>query len=414
MHICMLSGEYPPRWGGMGSTVFSLSSALIGLGHRVTVVTRKSGDVIPRLDGVRVIEVSWLPVPMEFTRSFGRHSLRALERLHSEDPVDVVHLHCPLISWDEGQFDRCRANVAPIVSSMHGTWLGERDGLLMAAELGEPAVWSNPNDIAIRYLAKRYSRFEKIALRGSAVVVPNSEATKDDLDARYNAPSSWDCEVVHWGVDTTIFAPLHRDSEDSMHRFNEIRSRFGATGETMLLLAVGRLAARKGHGMLIRALPLINDSSEVRTKLVIVGRGGLRKKLLRLANRLGVSEQVSIEGGMPFHDLAELYRCCDLTVFPSVYEGQGLIPLESMASGTPVVTVDHGPLPEMVDNNVGALFKIGNYDSLANAITQEISSREILDSKGMEGRRRVLDSFTLEGNAIFFVSIYQRAIESSG
>ena len=123
MHVCMLSGEYPPRWGGMGSTVFSLSSALSSIGHRVSVITRKSGGSPPMLDGVRVIEVPWLPIPMEFTRSFGKHALRALEKLHSEDPVDVVHLHCPMISWNERQLERCKSNIAPIVSSMHGTWM---------------------------------------------------------------------------------------------------------------------------------------------------------------------------------------------------------------------------------------------------------------------------------------------------
>ena len=162
---------------------------------------------------------------MEFTRSFGRHSLKALEKLHSEDPVDVVHLHCPMISWDERQLERCKDRIAPIVSSMHGTWLGEREGLLTAARLGEPAVWANPNDIAIRYLAGRYSKFETHAIRHSAVVVPNSIATRDELVGRYDAPDDWDCEVIHWGVDTTTFAPLHRDSEDAIHNCNKIRSK---------------------------------------------------------------------------------------------------------------------------------------------------------------------------------------------
>ncbi len=413
MHVCMLTGEYPPRWGGMGSTVYSLSSALSSLGHRVSVITRKSSGSPPLLDGVRVIQVPWLPIPMEFTRSFGRHSLKALEKLHSEDPVDVVHLHCPMISWDERQLERCKDRIAPIVSSMHGTWLGEREGLLTAARLGEPAVWANPNDIAIRYLAGRYSKFETHAIRHSAVVVPNSIATRDELVGRYDAPDDWDCEVIHWGVDTTTFAPLHRDSEDAIHNCNKIRSKYCANDGTVLLLAVGRLAARKGHGQLIRSLQRVNSSGK-KAHLVIVGRGRLKRKLQRLAYRLGEGERVFIEPSLPFSDLAELYRCCDLTVFPSVYEGQGLIPLESMASGTPVVTVDHGPLPEMVDSSVGSLFEVGNVESMASAILQEISSKENLSSKGMEGRRLVLDRFTLEGNAKSFLEVYQRAIAREG
>ena len=67
----------------------------------------------------------------------------------------------------------------------------------------------------------------------------------------------------------------------------------------------------------------------------------------------------------------------------------------------------------MVDSSVGALFEMGDLDSMSNAILQEISSKEVLDSKGMEGRRRVLDRFTLEGNATSFLAVYQRAIASA-
>ena len=119
----MISGEYPPRWGGMGSTVFHLSSKLADMGHRITVITRSSKGSPPDLEGVRVIQVPWLKVPLEFTRSYGRAALRELIRLHSDDRVDVVHLHCPMVSWDEKQFDRCQREVAPVVSSMHGTGL---------------------------------------------------------------------------------------------------------------------------------------------------------------------------------------------------------------------------------------------------------------------------------------------------
>ena len=110
---------------------------------------------------------------------------------------------------------------------MHGTWLGERDGLTLAASFGEPAVWSNPNDIAIRFMAGRYARFENSAIQKSAVIVPNSRATKADLESRYDAPEDWDCEVIHWGVDTGMFVPMHLDSEEDSHKKKEIKEKYG-------------------------------------------------------------------------------------------------------------------------------------------------------------------------------------------
>ena len=408
MHIAMISGEYPPRWGGMGSTVFHLSSKLAAMGHTISVITRSSKGTPPHLEGVRVIQVPWLKVPLEFTRSYGKAALRELTRLHADQPVDVVHLHCPMASWSNKQFERCRREIAPVVSSMHGTWLGERDGLTLAARYGEPAVWANPNDIAIRFMAGRYARFEKSAIQNSAVIVPNSRATKLDLESRYDAPSDWDCEVIHWGVDTGMFVPMHRDSEEDFHKKNEIRSKYGLGPETLLLLAVGRLAARKGHGLLLRAFAMSAESTD--SHLVIIGRGSLRGKLNRLASRLGISHRVTIESGMGFEQISEMYRTSDLVIYPSYYEGQGLIPLEAMSSGTPVVTVDHGPLPEMVDESVGGLFEIGSVESLSEAICHESSSMDSLLEKGGEGRKRVLERFTLDGNAEDFLAVYRRAI----
>ena len=401
MHIAMLSAEYPPRWGGMGSTVFHLSSVLASRGHNVTIITRNGGGKnIPSVPGVEVISVGWLRIPMEFTRSYGRTALRALKKLNKSNPVDVVHLHCPMISWTEKQFRYCKMNIGPIVSSLHGSWLGEKDGLLTAKEQKETAVWANPNDLAILLTSKRYAKFENQALSGSDVCVANSEATKRDFISRYSPPTDWDCEVIHWGVDTEMFTPAETRDKD-------LRRRFGCSEEDILLLAVGRLAARKGYGSLLRAFALVNSEFS-NSKLVIVGRGHLRKRLLNQAHSLGISSSVYIESSMSFEELAKLFRNADLTVYPSYYEGQGLIPLESMSSGTPVVTVNHGPLPEMVDSEVGSLFQMGNINSMSSTIIKEISNMDALKNKGIAGRKRVLQKFTYEIDAESFIEIYDR------
>ena len=399
----MLSAEYPPRWGGMGSTVFHLTSALASRGHSVTIITRNgAGNNSPSVSGVEIISVGWLRIPMEFTRSYGRSALRALKKLNKSNPVDVVHLHCPMISWSRRQFLDCKKNVAPIVSSLHGSWLGEKDGLLTAKEQKETAVWANPNDLAILLTSGRYARFENEALLGSDVCVANSEATKNDFISRYSPPKDWDCEVIYWGVDTQMFTPIVNFNKD-------LRSRFGCSEDDILLLAVGRLAARKGYGSLLKAFAQVK-SNFPNSRLVIVGRGHLRKRLLNQAKNLGISSSVYIESGMSFEELAELFRNADLTVYPSYYEGQGLIPLESMSSGTPVVTVNHGPLPEMVDSEVGALFEMGNINSMSETILKEISDKKSLKEKGDAGRKRVLENFTYEIDADQFIEIYERIV----
>ena len=391
LHIAMLSAEYPPRWGGMGSTVYHLSAALVELGHRITVITRDGGGKALEQQGVNIREVKWLYAPMAFTKSYGKYALSDLKKLHSQDPVDVVHLHCPMISWTESQFKECKQNVAPIVSSLHGSWLGERDGLRTAAEQKEAAVWANPNDLAILLTAGHYAKYERAAVNGSDVCVANSHATKEDFLERYSPPADWNCQVIHWGVDTEMFHPSG-EAKDT---------------ETNQILAVGRLAARKGYGSLLRAFAQVNQKNP-ETKLLIVGRGSLKKRLVKQAKRLGISSSVRIDSGMPFDKLAEEFRNADLVVYPSYYEGQGLIPLEAMASGTPVATVNHGPLPEMVDDSVGALFTMADTASMSNAILGLLDNPAGLATRGTAGRERVLKNFTFGQNAEDFSQIYSQ------
>ncbi|MFQ3344402.1 MAG: glycosyltransferase family 4 protein [Candidatus Poseidoniales archaeon] len=409
MHVVMLSSEYPPRWGGMGSTVYHLSAALASLGHKITIITRNGQNTAPALEGVEVLTVPWKKIPMEFTRSYGRYAFKKLKELHALHPVDIVHLHCPMVSWDKRQFEACKGEIAPIVSSLHGSWLGERDGLFLAAKYKESAVWANPNDLFMRFTANRYANFENIAINFSDVCVANSNATKDDFLARYSSPENWKCEVIHWGVDTDMFFPLHRDDEDAMLTDKSIRNRYNVSQKSDLLLSVGRLVARKGFGILLQSFAKVKENSP-NTNLVIVGRGGLKSRLLKQAKKLGLEGSVFIESSMKFDELAALYRTADLVVYPSYYEGQGLIPLEAMASATPVVTVNNGPLPEMVDDSVGGLFTMGDINSISESILSELKSKQSLLDKGIAGRRLVIDKFTFKKNANDFLKIYKKLI----
>ena len=409
MHICQLAGEYPNRWGGLGTAAYNLSKALASKGHKITVITRKGGGNYPKIEGVDVIEVKWVKIPMEFTRSFGRRALKSLEKLHKDSPVDIIHFHAPLIAWNENQFRRANA-IAPIVTSLHGSWLGERRGLISSAKFGEPGTWGNVNDIGIRMLANHYAKFENIAIQNSDICVANSIATKNDFLSNYEPPKNWNCESILWGIDAQLYRPIHSDSEDDSVRESEIRKKYSISSDANLILAVGRLAARKGHGFLISSFAKLLKKLP-NSHLIIIGRGNLRKKLLRKVKKLSIQDSVSILGGMSFEKIAEWYRISSIIVYPSFYEGQGLIPLESMASGTPCLAFDMPPLTEMLDDDVGGLCEM-DINSLANSMYELLSTKD-LNELGSAGRHRVLDKFTIEGNANDFISIYEKVISNS-
>jgi glycosyltransferase involved in cell wall biosynthesis len=420
MHIAMVSGEYPPRWGGIGSVVFHLAGHLASRGHDVTIITRTHKQATPQQPGVSVLHVPWLKAPMAFTRSYGKHAITELRRLHHVKPVDVVHTLLPLVSWTRKEYEWVEEHIAPVVSALNGSWIGEREGMKLAAKHKESATWKNPNDLAILLSGGWYSRYEQAGLDGSTICVAISESTRDEFERWYRPPEDWHCETVLYGVDHKVFRPVNHDHEEDHLAYEELRKSYDAADEaallgdanteTPLLLAVGRLVARKGHRTLLRAMPSVLKQHPG-ARLVIVGRGHMRKTLMKQAKRLGIAHAVHIKPGMSFDDLALHFRSADLVVYPSYYEGQGLIPLEALASGTPVVTVNQAPLTEMIDETVGALFECGDHDDLARAVNHCLSHPEERTEQMVRGRQRVLDRYTYEHNAEAYEAIYRLTLE---
>ena len=418
MHIAIVSGEYPPRWGGIGSVVFHLASHLVELGHEISIITRSHKGKVPTQEGVEVIEVPWAKLPMAFTRSYGKQALKAIKKLDSRKKIDVINAHLPLVSWKRKEFRWLEQNIAPVVSCLHGSWIGEKEGVKRAAAAKESATWKNPNDLAILTTAGYYSKYERAGVLESSICVANSQSTLKEFKRWYNPSEDFDCEVVLWGCDHKVFRPPNIDDEAEQLMHEKIRTEYGCDDEaalnysnetsTPMILAVGRLVARKGYMTLLRAFPKILENNP-KAKLVIVGRGHMKKSMQKTAKKLGVSESVHIQSSLTFDELSQHFRSADLVVYPSYYEGQGLIPLESLASGTPVATVNQEPLTEMVDLSVGGLFERGNPDDLARCVNEMLSSEET-QNKAFLGRERVLSKYTYEHNASDYETIFKRAI----
>ena len=419
MHIAIVSGEYPPRWGGIGSVVFHLAGHFVQLGHEVTIITRSHHEKTPSQEGVEVIPVKWAKLPMAFTRSYGKSAIKALKKLHAKKPIDIINAHLPLVSWKRKEFRWLEQNVAPIVSCLHGSWLGEKEGVKRAAAAKESATWKNPNDLAILTTAGWYSKYERAGVLESSICVANSQSTLKEFQRWYKPDENFDCEVILWGCDHKVFRPPNIDDEAEQLEHERIRHLYGCADEeslnysaktkTPMLLAVGRLVARKGYMTLLRAMPAILQENP-NAKLVIVGRGHMKSSLEKNAKKLGISDSIHIQSSLSFEELAQHFRSADLVVYPSYYEGQGLIPLESLASGTPVATVNQEPLTEMVDDSVGGLFKRGEPEDLARCVNEMLASEETA-KKAILGRERVLSRYTYEHNASDYVAVFNRAIE---
>lgn len=215
-------------------------------------------------------------------------------------------------------------------------------------------------------------------------VLADSRATKEDLIELYSTPSD-KITVLYSGVDSRFTPEKQRGEEE------RIRKRY-RLGHQPFILSLGTLQPRKNYSRLISAFARIADVSRrldsrpVIHNLVIVGKQGwLFDSIIADAARLGVRTRVIFPGFADDEDLPALYRTAELFVFPSLYEGFGLPPLEAMACGTPVVTSSISSLPEVV-GDAALTVDPTDVEALANAMSrllQETQLRQQMIERGL-------------------------------
>jgi len=174
--------------------------------------------------------------------------------------------------------------------------------------------------------------------------------------------------VIPNGVDSKRFSYTNCDQV--------IRRRYAIDHEK-IILHVGRLVPEKGANVLVGAMPSVLRAHP-EAKLVVAGDGYYKEELTRIASSMGLSEKVHFAGYVSDEMLQMLYRCASVAVFPSIYEPFGIVALEAMASGCPVIVSDVGGLSEIVDNEVNGLkVPVNNSDALASAIARLLGDHDL-------------------------------------
>lgn len=170
---------------------------------------------------------------------------------------------------------------------------------------------------------------------------------------------------------------------------------FPPTGKT--LLTVARLSAAeryKGVDTVIRALPqVVRAHADV--TYVVIGDGGDRPRLARIAEESNVAASVLFAGHIPEDELIRAYQHCDVFVMPSSGEGFGVVFLEAMTFEKPVVAGNHGGAPEVVEEGVtGYLVGHDDISKTADRIVQLLDDESLSRRMGIAGRKRVEDNFS--------------------
>lgn len=370
VHGCPLARLGSGEAGGMQAYIRSLSRELGRRDVSVDVFTRRSDPALPDVvefgPNARVVHLTaGDAAPVEKSSVFGLlpEFVCNLQRFRRTEGMEynVIHSHYWLSGWVGNLLAR-RWDVPHLVmfhtlSRLKGTPNGES---------GDP---ENRAEVEARVIA------------GADRVIAASEHERQGLVEQYGARRDR-IAVVPCGVDLSLFEPGDREAACA---------RLDLSGD--VLLFVGRMDPIKGVDLLLRAVALLKERPNL--SLVLVGGSAAEPELKRtgdLAQSLGIGHLVHFRGSVPQEDLADYYRAATVTIVPSHYESFGLVPMESLACGTPVIGSLVGGLPTVVhDGANGLLVPWRTPAAFADAIGRVLDderSRDVLRSRARASIQR--------------------------
>jgi glycosyltransferase involved in cell wall biosynthesis len=276
----------------------------------------------------------------------------ALVRRHCRR-LGIGHLHA-------AQFADAAADVAMLTAGLEPGW-----------------TWSltvhGPGEF---YEARRHRLAEKV--RRAAFTTAVSEFTRSQLLALAGMERAADIHVIRMGVDLERFRSTERPER--------------LPAETRVL-SVARLVPHKGHAVLLRALARLRDDG-LPLRAVIAGEGPERDGLRALADELGLHGLVDFTGAVSQEELPGLYAEADVFCLPTLAEAVGVVNMEAMATGLPVVSSRLMGVPELVeDGSTGLLVTPGRDGELAAALRRLAEDPDLRRRLGQQGRRKVAAEF---------------------
>ena len=391
MRILMLSWEYPPHVvGGLGRHAAALARNLVAQGHEVHLVTQQHQDhpapADEWLEGVHVLRVAEAPPVIPFSDlvswvlAFNNRVQTVATKLARTVDFDVIHAHDWLVAYAAAGLKE--ALDLPLVATIHATEYGRHQGWLpgpMNKLIHQVEWW-------LGYEARR--------------VIVCSQYMHDQVHDIFALPDD-KIDVVPNGVAVRDFAL----PPDEVAEFR--RTLVGP--RTKMVLFAGRLEYEKGVQLVLDGLQQVRAAVGP-VKFYVAGIGTYSEELRRKVRELGLRHHVRFTGFLEDHELRLHYAAADVAVAPSIYEPFGLVAVEAMACGTPVVVGDTGGLREIVSDGHGLSFTPQDPDHLADQLTEVLTDDGLAARLVSRGRQRIAARYDWHAVAAATVQVYARAI----
>jgi D-inositol-3-phosphate glycosyltransferase len=407
VHACPLAKLGGRDSGGMNVYVRELARVLGQRGIEVDVFTRWREKYDPRIqqlgENARVIHIESGPIgywpKMDVYDHLSEFTAKVDEHVTAEGRAyDLIHAHYWL-SAGVAQTLAARWAV-PRIQMFHTLGLVKRE--VMDEDI------DGESDVRIT--------IERQAVRGSSAIVAASEIELAELRDLYGADPA-KVHIIPCGVDPTLFHPM---------RQADARERLGRDQCERIVLFVGRIEQIKGIDVLLRALGLLFlRRPDLRSDVCLLVVGGAldpeddapeTEKILelrRLVHEHRMEANVNFVGSLDQDALALYYAAADVCAVPSLTESFGLVALEAMACGTPVVGTRVGGLQTLIEHGEsGLLVPAGDYQALANAIEQVLTDHR-LRMHLAHGARDRAEHYTWQSVGEKIVALYDSVLASS-
>jgi len=382
LKILLASETYSPNINGAAVFTRRLAQALLRIGHDVAVVapSMRHEDEVQIDQGVTIYRMRSLPILVHPDYRLPLPDGDQILEVVSSFRPDIVHIQNHF-AIGQAVLRAARKFVLPIVGTNHFMPEGMLHYLVphLVENLVKPLAWWR----CIATLNKL-----------DYVTAPTGAAIRLLIAHGLKVPG----RVVSNGVDVKTFYPGHDSSK--------LKERLSLP-EKPTVLYTGRLEREKNMDILVKAIPHV--LTQVDAHFIIGGRGKEEKPLRRLAEALGVADQVTFAGFLPEEELPALYNTAQVFAIASPVELQSIVALEAAASGLPIVAARALALPELVlDGENGFLFPPGDPEAMGKSIAQILRDAELGRVMGMKSR------CLAEGHAMSltvdrFVAVYEQA-----
>jgi glycosyltransferase involved in cell wall biosynthesis len=381
MNILFCDFEYPPLGGG-GGVINALLAEELAKRHEVTVLTSQAFHLPAESmeNGVRVIRV---PV-------FGR-SEQAAGSLVSMFAYMVKGTICGRELIQRQKFDLIHSFFV-LPSGPVGDRLAAASGLphiisVIGGDLYDPSKWTSPHRHGLLRM------WIRSMLRRADQIIGCSHNTLDNMKTYYAA----DLEGV------LIPLAIKRPTPGVATRAD-----YGLRDDHVVLVAVGRLVARKAIDQLIAMMPRLREPE---AHLLILGNGPLEGELRQAAEQIGVIDRTHFLGFVPEEEKFRILRMSDMFVSTSQHEGFGLVFLEAMACGLPVVCYDFGGQTDFLkDGETGALVPLndtGEFERRCQSIVLDRKERTRIGETNL----RLVEPYFIERHAEMHEAVFEDVLK---